>query len=259
MRPHIPNIVHFIYGLKSRGEPFHYFHYLAVLSAIQIGKPDIIYLHCEHEPSGSWWKRTLPLVTLIHHQPRTHIGHKRLIHYAHRADVLRLEILLQMGGVYFDIDTLCLRSWHHLLNHSFVIGEELQYNNPVTGLSNAVMFSIPGSAFVRRWLEAYPLHFSPGEWAETACLLPRLLAAEPRMKSEIRIEPPERFHSPTGPWLFAPGEVPSTLLVAHYWGHTAVSEGMVRRSCPQLLREAPELLFSKMVSGVFGQHLPGED
>jgi YD repeat-containing protein len=259
MSHRIPNIVHFVFGLKGPRQILHYFHYLAVQSAILVNRPEAVYFHFEHEPAGLWWQRTRSLIIPVQRTAPTHVGKKQLDHYAHRADVLRLEILLKLGGVYLDLDTLCLRPWHDLLDRRFVIGEEPQYDNPVAGLCNAVMFSIPGSAFARRWLDKYPAHFTPGEWANTGCILPRHLANEPGMRNEVTIEPTWRFHDPTGPGLFLPGELPARLMVAHYWGHAPLSEKMLIGSSPDVVRDEPELIFSKMVRTVFGERLPGEE
>ena len=254
MSTRIPNIVHFIYGLKGPQEPLYYFHYLAVLSALRVNQPEAIYFHYQHMPTGPWWEETERIVIPVERRAREEIGGQRLAHYAHKADVMRLEILLEQGGVYLDIDTLCLKPWHALLvGNRFVIGEESHRS-----VSNAVMLSEPGSAFVRQWLELYPQSFKEGEWSNTACVLPQVLARVPGMQEQVTILPRKLLHDPTGPALFDPGEVPPELLVAHWWGHITVCDEAARRSSPALVRQHPDVMFSRMILQVFEGSIPGE-
>jgi hypothetical protein len=254
----IPNIVHFIYGLKGPGEPLFYFHYLAVLSAIRVNRPDAVYFHYQYPPEGQWWDEIQQLVVPVQRNARESIGTQRLSHYAHRCDVMRLEILLEQGGVYLDIDTLCIQPWRDLLDHSFVIGEELPYGRPVASLCNAVMLSEIGAGFVKAWLEHYPSSFKEGEWTTTSCVLPRLLSQTPELGPRITILPVEKLHHPTGPELFNPGEIPRDLMIAHYWGHLPLCDQIVRSSSPAMIRQAPDVMFSKIALQVFDGSLPGE-
>ena len=49
----IPNIVHFIFGLKPQNEEFCFVYYLSVLSAYIVNKPETIYFYYHYE---SIWK-----------------------------------------------------------------------------------------------------------------------------------------------------------------------------------------------------------
>ncbi|MBM3208284.1 MAG: hypothetical protein FJZ57_06760, partial [Chlamydiae bacterium] len=51
--------------------------------------------------------------------------------YAEKADVLRLDILYQFGGIYSDIDVICLRSFHDLITQdiTFFSSFELNYTS----------------------------------------------------------------------------------------------------------------------------------
>ena len=258
MSSRIPNIVHFIYGLKGPEEPLFYFHYLAVLSAILVNRPDAVYFHYQHRPVGPWWEEIEQIVVPVERIAPERIGTQRLSHYAHKADVMRLEILLEQGGIYLDIDTLCLKPWHALLRHAFVIGEESSFGNPEAGLCNAVMFGEPRAAFPRAWLELYPSSFREGEWTTTSCLLPRRLSRLPELSGQVTVLPIEKLHQPTGPALFEPGAIPPELMIAHYWGHLADCDKIVRSSSPAMIRQAPDVMFSRMALEVFGGSLPGE-
>ncbi|MEQ1839008.1 MAG: glycosyltransferase [Verrucomicrobiales bacterium] len=83
------------------------------------------------------------------------IGKK--LRYAQVADSIRLDKLIEHGGVYADIDTLFVRPFpDHLFVRAFVIGRGDRIRNPETSewsapLCKALMFSEPVSAFARRW------------------------------------------------------------------------------------------------------------
>lgn len=234
----------------------YYFHYLAVLSALQVNQPDCIYFHYQYEPQGLWWEKIKRLVTPIQRTALDKIGDKTLHHYAHKADVMRLQLLIEHGGIYLDIDTLCLKPWHVFLDNEFVIGEELQYKNAVQGLCNAVLFSQPQSIFLRAWLEEYPAHFKEDGWSESACLLPRLLSQQRALEKNITILPTETLHAPTGSDLFKRGDVPDALKIAHWWGHTKIGDALAKQSSPDFVLRNPHMLFSKMVHKVFGENIP---
>lgn len=59
----IPNIIHFVFGLSPDfgGRSFSLIHYLAVKAAYECNKPEIIYLHYAHEPSGEGWDKAPPM------------------------------------------------------------------------------------------------------------------------------------------------------------------------------------------------------
>ena len=117
----IPNIIHFVYGLKYAPEPFFYPYYLGVMSAIKVNKPDAVYFHYHHEPTGKWWDALKGIVIPVKIDRKTNIGRFRFKVYAHIADYARLEILYKYGGIYLDVDTLCIKPLTNFLDNKFVI------------------------------------------------------------------------------------------------------------------------------------------
>jgi hypothetical protein len=181
----IPNIIHFIFGLTEDfgGRPFCLIHYLAVRSAYETNHPDKIYFHHCHEPSGEWWEKAKPYVELVRVTPPTEIFGNPLLHYAHVADVLRLEALLKYGGIYLDIDVLCLKSFAPLRRFETVMGDE----GGGEGLCNAVILAMPEAVFIKRWYETYRTFRSTGKthfWNEHSVQKPL----------ELSLEIPESIH-----------------------------------------------------------------
>jgi hypothetical protein len=218
----IPNIIHFIFGMAPDfgGKPFSLVNYLAIKSAIAVNKPDAVIFHYEFEPEGSWWEIAKPLLTLNKIKaPESFMG-RPLCHVAHKADVVRLHALKEYGGIYIDLDSICVRSLQEFLNNSFVIGQEqkpeyipknwrqkykyairnyfhLIDSNTINGLCNAVLLSEKNSEFVNLWLNTYISFRSKGYdkyWNEHSVLIPQQLAE--KYPDKVTILDPYAFYYP---------------------------------------------------------------
>ena len=237
----IPNIFHFVFGLRPQTEPLHIVHYLALESCRQVNRPEAIHFHYRHEPHGPWWERILPHLTLHRVGGERQVAHTsryaeteegRLIEragwsYAHEADFIRLDALLAAGGVYADIDTLFVQPPpRHLFREDFVIGEEA----PQVGadgvlrpsLCNALMLSRAGAAFPARWRERMDDVFD-GTWSRHSCQEAARLWAT--MPDDVRVVPARYFHrhAPTRAGLHALFEAVEPDLrdvcSLHLWSH----------------------------------------
>ena len=109
----VPNVAHFVFGLDDRPANLNYAYFLNVVSAALVLQPDKIMMHYATPPDGLWWKELQPLLHLVKYDlesTKQRFGIP-LRHYAHRADVIRLEALLEHGGVYLDMDSLVLKDF----------------------------------------------------------------------------------------------------------------------------------------------------
>lgn len=217
----IPNIFHFVFGMAADfgGRPFSLSHYLAIKSAVEVNKPTAVYFHYEFEPSGPLWEKIKPLLTLNKIKaPGSFLG-RPLYHVAHKADVVRLQALKETGGIYLDLDTICVKPLHGLFNNSFIIGQELQpayipknwrqkikhsvrkqftkqEGGKINGLCNAALLS-EDSDFVNLWLGTYASFRSQGRdkyWNEHSVIVPIELAAN--NPDKITLLGPYAFHYP---------------------------------------------------------------
>lgn len=170
----IPNEYHFVFGLVPDfgGKPFSLIHYVAVAACRAVNRPDAIHFYYTHEPQGKWWDLARPYVDPIHIEPPEDVFGTPLLRHEHMADVLRLQILQQRGGIYLDMDVICLRPFSPLLEHSVVMGEECG-----VGLCNAVILASPGAPFLKRWLGSYST-FSNEEWNVHSVIVPKRLVDE---------------------------------------------------------------------------------
>lgn len=195
----VPNIIHFIFGLEKKfgDKPFGLSHYLAIKSAYIVNNPDKIYFFYRYEPTGEWWERAKLFVEPIQISvPRKVLGNK-LYHYAHKADIIRLMVLSNYGGVYLDIDTICIKPFNNLLKFDFVLGEQNIYKKEY-GLCNAVILSKKDSSFLKLWYSSYKYFRSKGHdqyWDEHSVIVPLILSK--KYPQYIHIEKETSFFYPS--------------------------------------------------------------
>jgi mannosyltransferase OCH1-like enzyme len=249
----IPNIVHFNYGLAEQIDDFLFVYYLAVFSCKTINNPDTIYFYYHYEPKGIWWEKTKLLVQLVQVDIPTHIGAKPLKKIAHQSDVLRLQILYKCGGIYLDMDTICVLPYTHLLKHSFVICEEITESGKKMGLCNAIMMSEPQCPFVKEWMELYEPIFQPDGWQEASTFLPFALARD----YNITILPSTVWLRPS--WenidmIFKEeNAIPPELMMLHYWNQHSIS--YLKEIDWEWIHDHPHTLYAKLAMNVITSKL----
>lgn len=170
----IPNIVHFIFGFKNNYgyKNFSFINFLAIYTSWKVNRPEKIYFHYEFEPAGEWWELSKPYLTLNKINAPNEIFENELKHFAHKADVVRLEMLIRYGGIYLDIDTICINSFKPLLKYDCVMGIE-----PEKGLCNAVILANSKSEFLRLWYQDYK-NFNGNYWNYHSVIFPLILAKQ---------------------------------------------------------------------------------
>src|SRR5262249_44901279 len=200
----IPNQFHFVFGLKEQREPFHLVFYLCLESCIRINNPERIFFYYHYEPHGRYWDLIKPKVTLIKvelPEPVLKFNYKdRLVNrykYAHHSDFIRLEKVVEAGGIYADMDTIFVnRIPDELYKKSFVLGMEqdvycARSERLKHSLCNAFIMSERDSEFGRLWIAEMGKAFD-GSWSNHSCLLPqRLSETHPHL---IHVEPSKSFY-----------------------------------------------------------------
>ncbi len=191
----IPKVIHFIFGLVPdfQKAPFSLVHWIAIKSAIDVHKPDMVYFHYAYEPSCALWEDIKPELTLNRITPPDMIGGGEVKHAAHKADILRLQLLYEHGGLYLDIDTISVKSvWG--LDYPCVVGTEMKSTGKVMGVSNAIIMAEQGSTFINKWLNLYE-SWDPHSWNDHSVVLPAELA---RLNPhDVHVESPSSFTWPT--------------------------------------------------------------
>ena len=179
----IPKKIHFVFGLEEGfgGKEFCFAHWAAIKSAKVVNPDYEIHYWYKYLPDNYYFNSLIDDLILHEVEPPEEIFGNRLYHVAHKADVLRLMALKQFGGIYLDIDTICVSSFDPLLSNNFVMGYEKTESLGVVGLCNAVMMSEIDADFVNIWIEQFRNFRSKGRdeyWAELSVKVPFALSKE---------------------------------------------------------------------------------
>ena len=172
-------------------------HYVCFKSAIERIKPTDVFFYCEDEPGGPWWELTRGIVSVERIKAPREIFGNPLLHDAHRADVVRLEMLLSRGGIYLDVDVFVHDSFDPLLDHATVLGQQV-VDGKVIGLGNSVILAEAQAPFLRKWHSEYRSFRSKGHdtyWDEHSVRIPYRLSKE--FPDQITILPNFAFFWPT--------------------------------------------------------------
>ncbi len=201
----IPRHFHFVFGLKPQKEPFHLSHYLCLASCIEVNRPERLTLYYHYEPFGHYWELIREKIELVQVDLASEVSgfdyKDRLIGekyvYAHHADFVRIDKLIEFGGVYADIDTLFVHPIpDELFAHPVVMGIEAPLFDERTqalrqSVCNALIMAERGAPFLVN-LRAQMEGALDGSWSNHSCQLIRELAD--RQPEEIHLEQPCSFY-----------------------------------------------------------------
>ena len=187
----IPNIFHFVY-INER--PWKLHHYLSVKSAVVRSGAEKVVIWLDEEPEGEYWDKTKELVEIAKVKPPTEIFGVPITQPAHKSDVIRLQVLIEHGGIYADTDVIVMKPFTDLLDNSFVMGHQAQGGSE--GLCPATMLSEKDSVFAKSWLIGFKHAFKGGPpgsdtWCTHSVKLPAYLANT--MQEHITIADHEAF------------------------------------------------------------------
>jgi len=236
----ITNTVHFVY-IKER--PWKMHHYLSVKSAVVRSGADEVKIWLDSEPEGEWWDKTKPLVTVQKVQAPTDIFGKPITEPAHKSDVIRLQVLIQEGGIYLDTDVIVVKPFTQLLNYDFVMGQQGQ--NGSEGLCPATILSKKNSTFAKKWLAGFKDTFvgtgpgTPG-WCIHSVNYPLWLSQQ--MPEDITILHHEAFFWP----LYHPTGIKDIFETPNYHSPNSYSIHLWESSGKNFLNEMTE---DKIING----------
>lgn len=178
----IPNLIHYVWFSKHT---YRLIDYVCMVSALRKQDPDLILVHGDVEPKGQLWEwfkeeAGSKLKFVKKHPPTTIFGHK-LTEIVHQSDVARLQILLQVGGIYLDTDTLVLQSLNPLRKEKKVVMGLFDKDL----LANAAILANKDSTFLRRLFNVYR-KFDSSKFVKDSMVLPMILSQ--LYPDEIRVE-----------------------------------------------------------------------
>lgn len=172
----VPNIVHFVWFGEYTPLEFH--HMLSIKSAFIKINPKIIYLHCDHEPIGKWWKYIQEEVTslkILKMDAPSEIFGNSIIKPEHKSDIARMQILIKYGGIYLDTDAIALKSFDPLRKFEYTMG--LEYHGNPGRLNNGIIVSAKNASFLHIWYNTYK-NFTKREWDFHDTIIPYHLQYE---------------------------------------------------------------------------------
>ena len=166
-------MIHFIWLTQPGSRPFSFINSLAVLAATAHHLEPII-MWCNEVPRNNPnWYMVKDLFEVRHVDLPTEIGGVPLTHIQYKADVLRLRILQEHGGIYLDTDSLLLKPLTPLVGPEMVLARE----SP-DSLAMSPIIAKPGADFIGKWLDRIPAALEVGTWAYHAVNLPVEISKE---------------------------------------------------------------------------------
>lgn len=165
--PPVPNIVHYIlFGVHQ----IQFGHFLSILSVLKNQRPEVIYIHCDcHQLSGQYWDRTVkvadriktPIVVRYVEKLEEVFGRKlnRDWQSWHSADILRIQVMKDFGGVYLDRDVYVVNPLHKYFDKELTI--DFQSNGTVLG--SQVIIGHKNARFLHLYLKSYKF-YDQNEW-----------------------------------------------------------------------------------------------
>jgi predicted O-methyltransferase YrrM len=160
----IPKIIHLLFFGETE---FYNFHHRCVHSMLQYMPNYEVRIYNSKEPvNNKYWDdiKNQPKVKIIKIDVPQHFDGFELKHFQYKADVVRLEVLYEHGGVYLDLDMIIIRPFDEVFNsgHSFYISKERAGHDC---LINAFLASKPKNEFIKLWLNAFKSGLRLGIWA----------------------------------------------------------------------------------------------
>jgi hypothetical protein len=191
----IPKDIHQIYfGFTD----FYFIHFLSVASAGEVIKPDNYFMYNEKEPENDFlWECAKKYFTVVHEPAPASFRGVPLDSYQYKADITRMEKLIQKGGMYMDIDVLTLKPFDHLFEKDCVVGAEngsqtsLELKD-MSSITNAVIMCEQGSKYITDWYEKISDNIFGKPWAYHAVCLPKVLLEQGEY-NDVHIEPRNSF------------------------------------------------------------------
>lgn len=238
-----------------------YYQYLTLrMAAAKSQEP--VYLFYIGNYHGSLWEelRNSPEFRFVKLKDFSFYGISYLRHYAHKSDVVRLEVLYKVGGAYFDLDCIINEDPFNLSEpERLIMGEEISYKDgQIVGLCNAVVISDRKNNFIRKWRNNYVYFYSKGFdifWGYHSVRLPLMIAGNSKFKKYIQIMKPEQLFkfNPTQvrEIFFEPDqmEVDNLPPVIHLWSNYNTRE--LESITPKSIIEGRNF-YSILVSSILG-------
>jgi hypothetical protein len=161
----VPNIFHYI-NLNQTEIGFGQF--LSILSVWVNHKPDNIILHCNHcKYSGKYWdalNNITELKSIIKtrflYDYKEKIFRNRLGWIQHKSDVLRVLVIMNLGGIYLDNDQIVINSLNKYRKYEMAVSWESDNH----GIGSQILIANKNARFLRAMFDQYRDRYQPECW-----------------------------------------------------------------------------------------------
>jgi predicted O-methyltransferase YrrM len=158
----IPKIIHLLYFGETN---FENYHYECIKSIIKNMPNYKVILYNKVEPiNNKYWDDIKKYIEIEKIDvPEEYNGYS-LHYFQYKADVVRLNVLYEKGGIYLDIDLLIIKNFENVINtgYDLYLSEEGEKDG---GLINAFIACKPKNEFIKLWLESFKTGLRMENWA----------------------------------------------------------------------------------------------
>ena len=218
-----PSIVHYAKLTDKSSVSLAFTNYMSMMSAYKLLRPERIIIHSYTNITGTYWDRVRNWsnvsVELNVIKRVKIIGGKKVKYLSHQADFIKLQALLQFGGVISDFDVIILNGSKikHLQRLSQCVLSD-QYESVNAGFASC----IKNSSYIRSWLDTYHHDYHPSEWMYNAGNRPKqILKKNKKYHSKICLVDGIATHPAWSEalkkWLVKKGVNWQAKIVAHYF------------------------------------------
>lgn len=195
-----------IYPVTEKTRPWSIINTLAVKLACKHHHHGGIYIWTNDESRIPGEVRAM--VTLMVSDLPTHLAGVEIKWPQYIADVMRLQILNDHGGIYMDTDILLQKPLTEFLAEERLVMSWESADK--TSISNALMMSPSDNLFVKEWLRHMPEAVQSDTWAYGGVVLPAKISSNPYFNESCTILT-NQFCCPldlSRNWLFDPALKP---------------------------------------------------
>ncbi|XP_005097595.2 uncharacterized protein LOC101848658 [Aplysia californica] len=147
----VPNVIHFIW---FGNHTLDFRQFLSLYSVVTITKARLIIIHGDPLTPGKFWDALFPHALNLVHVLRAapmYVQGRRVEKRGNQADIARIQILQEYGGVYLDTDESLLRP----VDIFRAVGFAVSVEGNGSRLANGVMFARPDHEIAKIWLKNY--------------------------------------------------------------------------------------------------------
>ncbi|XP_067649563.1 uncharacterized protein [Haliotis asinina] len=143
----VTNIVHVTWFNGPKELMFH--HFVSLLSIRKVLKPKRLLFWYTVKPEGIYWNQTverLPELTPVHRTLPTTILGSPVNDSKQQADVARLEVVMEYGGIFIDINLIVVKPFTPLFKYNVTMGYEAPGK-----LGTGIIVAKPWAEFLKLW------------------------------------------------------------------------------------------------------------